>query len=66
MDSTQSKEEVTTEDVQAGVIRAIFKSRSHFKRFKDCIWPEPTRLGADGRQDRSRMDSQVPDRTRQS
>lgn len=40
MDSTPSNEEVTTEDLQAGVIRAIFKSRSHFKRFKDCFWPE--------------------------
>ena len=40
MDSTRSNEEVTTEDLQAGVIRAIFKSRSHFKRLKDCLWPE--------------------------
>lgn len=66
MDSTRSKEEVTTEDVQAGVIRAIFKSRSRFKRFKDCIWPEPTRPASEGRTDRLRMDSPVPDRTRQS
>ncbi len=65
MDSTRSDEEVTTEDVQAGVIRATFKSRSHSKQFKGRILPEPN-PAPDDRRDRQSMDTPVSNQTGQS
>ncbi len=65
MDSTRSDEEVTTEDVQAGVIRAIFKSRSHSKQFKNRMLAEPT-PALDDQSEGQSMDTPVSNRTRQS
>lgn len=40
MDSTRSSKQVETEDQQAGVIRAIFRSPSNLKRAKDGLRPD--------------------------
>lgn len=56
MDLTQPREEATTEDLQAGVIRAIFRSRSRRKPVKDGVEPEAAVQAMERKQPTKRTD----------